>query len=87
MIVGFLLGGRLESSKLREIGRPVLVLSISVAVSTVLFIGAGLSLLGVPVGVALILAGIGTATDPAATQDVASELRADGPFTRTLLAS
>jgi Kef-type K+ transport system membrane component KefB len=45
----------------------------------------GLLLVGVRPEIALLLAGIAIATDPAATTDVAHELKADGRFTRTLL--
>jgi Kef-type K+ transport system membrane component KefB len=48
-------------------------------------VALGLSFLGFAPEVALILAGISTATAPAATADVVEELDAEGPFTRTLL--
>jgi Kef-type K+ transport system membrane component KefB len=86
VMVGFLLGEKLTLSALRENGMLVLWISLSVVVATVVVMLAGLLLLGVPVEVALLLAGLATATDPAATADVIHEARADGSFTRTLLA-
>ncbi len=47
--------------------------------------GTGLAILGAPLEVALLLAGIAPATAPAATLDVVRELRARGKFTDTLL--
>jgi Kef-type K+ transport system membrane component KefB len=46
--------------------------------------GLGLSLLGVAPGLALILAALATATDPAATTDTIAQARATGPFTDRL---
>jgi NhaP-type Na+/H+ or K+/H+ antiporter len=43
--------------------------------------GLGLSLLGLAPGLALILAALATATDPAATTDAIAQARATGPFT------
>ncbi len=52
---------------------------------TIVVVAGGLALLGVPVLLSLLLAGIATATDPAATQDVVRQTGASGPFTDTLL--
>jgi Kef-type K+ transport system membrane component KefB len=84
-MVAFLLGGRLSLSMLKEHGKEILLVSLSVVSITVLFVGAGLVLLGVPFEMALVLAGIATATAPAATQDVVKQTGAKGPFTETLL--
>jgi Kef-type K+ transport system membrane component KefB len=42
----------------------------------------GLWAMGMPMVVALLLAGVATATDPAATEDVIRESKAKGPFSR-----
>ncbi len=84
-MVAFLLGGTLSLPKLRQHGRQILVISASAVCVTALLVGGGLLLLGVPAAIALLLAGIATATAPAATQDVVRQLRARGPFTDTLL--
>jgi len=84
LLVGFLLGGKLTRSTIRENGVVVVVVSLSVVMVTVLVVGGGLLLLGTPLIVALVFAGIATATDPAATLDVISESNASGQFTETL---
>lgn len=84
-MVAFLLGGRLSLSTLKEHGKEILLVSLSVVSITVFFVGAGLILLGVPFEMAIVLAGIATATAPAATQDVVKQTGAKGPFTDTLL--
>jgi Kef-type K+ transport system membrane component KefB len=91
VMVGFLLGGHLTWSMLRERGRMVLWISLSVVFATLSIVCAGLWLIatfaavGVPFAAALVLAGVAPATDPAATMDVVHETNARGPFTRTLL--
>lgn len=86
VMVGFLLGERLTLHRLRKIGRTVLLVSLTVVGVTALIVGIGLSFLGLPLAAVLALASIASATDPAATADVAGELQAEGPFTDTLLA-
>jgi Kef-type K+ transport system membrane component KefB len=84
-MIGFLLGQKLTLKTLRTMGRPVLTMSIGEVVLTSLLVFSVLSLFGVPVIVALLLAGIAPATDPAATVDVVREYSAKGKFTDTLL--
>jgi Kef-type K+ transport system membrane component KefB len=84
-MIGFLLGHRLTLPKLREMGRPVLAMSIGEAILTTLLVFSVLSLFGVPLVVALLLAGIAPATAPLATVDVVNEYQAKGKFTDTLL--
>ncbi len=84
-MVGFLLGGKLTGSSLKEFGRFAFWISISVVVVTMAMITAALTLIGVAPGLALLLGAISTATAPAATVDVVKETKAEGLFTRTLL--
>lgn len=84
-MVAFLLGGKLSLATLRNHGKEILAISIAVVTLTALFVGIGLILIGTPVLIALLLAGIATSTAPAATQDVVRQNRAKGPFTDTLL--
>jgi Kef-type K+ transport system membrane component KefB len=84
VMVGFLLGGSLTGATMRRHGRAVVTLSVTVVLVTGLVMAAGLLALGVPVVVALVLASVATATDPAATIDVIHEERARGPFSTTL---
>lgn len=84
VMIGFLLGGKLTTALLRKQGHRVLWISIAVTVLTAVAVLTGLLLVGFRLEVALMLAGIATATDPAATVDVAREVKAKGQFTRTL---
>ena len=84
-MVAFLLGGRLSMTTLRRQGREILTVSATAVILTALVVGLGLLVIGTPVVIALLLAGIATATAPAATQDIVKQLRARGPFTDTLL--
>lgn len=84
-MVAFLLGGALSLAKLKNVGKQILVISGAVVAVTILAVSSGLMAFGVEAHIALMLAGIATATDPAATQDVVRQTRAKGPFTDTLL--
>ena len=84
-MVAFLLGGRLSLTSMREHGRVILYVSLAVVVATTLIVSVGLVMVGTPVALALVLAGIATATAPAATQDVVRQTGAKGPFTDALL--
>jgi len=84
-MIGFMLGAKLTLARLRELGRLVLGFSLGIVVVTVLAVFSVLSLFGVSIEIALLLAGIATATTPAATMDVVNECGAEGRFTETLL--
>jgi Kef-type K+ transport system membrane component KefB len=85
VMVGFLLGGRLTRREFQERGAQVIRVSLSVVGVTFLIVSCGLVVLGAPIHVALVLAALATATDPAATADVVHAAQSDTPFTRTLL--
>jgi Kef-type K+ transport system membrane component KefB len=84
-MVAFLLGGTLSFTKLRSHGFEILTISLAAVIVTAFLVGIGLVVIGTAVPVALLLAGIATATAPAAIQDVVRQTRAKGPFTDTLL--
>jgi Kef-type K+ transport system membrane component KefB len=84
-MVGFMLGGELTLETLRNYGKQVFGISLGIVVGVVAVMFAGLSLLGVPMPLAIMLAGIAPATDPAAVANVVHKLRARGRFTETLL--
>lgn len=84
-MIAFLLGGELSRSALKAHGRAILAVSLAVTVVSLLVVAGGLIALGAPLALALLLGGIGLATDPAATRDVVREARADGPVSKTLL--
>lgn len=73
VMVAFLLGSDLALPKLREHGRQIITISGIVVIVTALAILGGLLLAGIAIIPALLLAAIGTATDPAATRDVVQE--------------
>jgi len=85
IMIGFLLGEKFTLPLLREHGKLVLWISVAEVVVTALVVLIGLLLVGLPMDMALLLAGIATATDPAAITDVVHETKADGLFTRTML--
>ena len=84
-MVAFLLGGTLSVANLRGQGVEILTVSVSTVAVTALLVAAGLMLIGVEFAAALLLAGVATATDPAATRDVVRQTGARGRFTDTLL--
>lgn len=85
LMVGFLLGGQLAGSNLKRLGRLVVSISLVESTLTVLVVLAGLLVVGVNPEMALLLAGIATATAPAAILDVVHEIKARGVLTRTIL--
>lgn len=84
-VVGFLLGHQLSPAVFRARGRKVVILAVSKVVGSALIVFLALALGGFPAAVALTLAGISTATAPAATFDVVHESGASGDFVDTLL--
>ena len=83
-MVGFLLGHALTRSSLQKRGKCVLWISIGAVLGTVITVFMGLILIGIQPEVALILAGIALATDPAATVDVIHQTRSEGEFSKIL---
>ncbi|MCP4381125.1 MAG: cation:proton antiporter [Hyphomicrobiales bacterium] len=85
VMVAFLLGGKLTRQVLAADGVHILGVSTGVVLATALLVGGGLWVAGFDPVLSLALAGIATATDPAATQDVVDRSGARGPFSRLLL--
>lgn len=83
-MVAFLLGGSLTRDKLFRNGRVILTISMGVVVATLLIVTIGLTAMGVPLALSLILAAIATATAPAATQDVILQSGYQGDFVDTI---
>lgn len=85
--VGFSLGNSFTLDWLRENGKAVMIISVTVVAITATVVFAGLVWYQTaPLVVAILLAGVATATAPAATRDVVQEANATGPFARKLLA-
>lgn len=85
MFVGFLLGARFRLSELRVHSVQIIAVAIAKVVISAVIVGGGLWLFGYDMVTVLLLAGISTATAPAAIQSVVQELDAKGPFTTTIL--
>jgi Kef-type K+ transport system membrane component KefB len=84
-MIGFLLGHNMTRERFIELGRPVIAMSLGEVITTALLVFGVLALFGVPIEIAMLLAGIAPATAPAATVDVVHEYKAKGKFTDTLL--
>ncbi len=85
VMVGFLLGGALTRSQLREHGRLILMVSLAKAGGAFVVVLAGMLAIGVGIEASLLFAAIASSTAPAATADVVRERRAEGAFSRSLL--
>ncbi len=85
-LVGFMLGHKLSLAELKAHGKLVVAITIGETTGALLLVALALLLMGVHPAVALLLAGIATATAPAATFDVVRESGATGEFPDTLLA-
>jgi Kef-type K+ transport system membrane component KefB len=84
-LLGFLLGQQLSLPALRQRGGIVIRISLCKVLGAWLTVGAVLLLAGAPPLLAVLLAGIAPATEPAATYDVVHESGARNEFTETLL--
>ena len=88
VMIGFLLGGELSGSTLREFGGRIFVLAGIEASTTAGVVAAGLALTGQPASLVLPLAGIAAATAPAATlaviRETSGDRRRESEFVRVL---
>jgi Kef-type K+ transport system membrane component KefB len=85
-LIGFLLGQQLSITALRERGFQVITISLCKVLGAWLAVGTALWIAGAPLIVAMLLAGIAPATDPAATYDQVHESQLETGFNDTLLA-
>jgi Kef-type K+ transport system membrane component KefB len=86
VMVGFLIGGEFTTERLRELGVRTAVIAVIQALGTAAVVGVGLLAVGVGAELALPLAGVATATAPAAVAGVVQESGKRGRFSRLLLA-
>ncbi len=86
LMIGFLLGGRLNRETFQTMGRALLSVSLNAAVGAALLVIVGLLLVGVDLPLAILLGSIASATEPAATLDAVKESENTGPFADLLLA-
>jgi len=83
-MVAFLLGSGFTRKALVAHGPQILIVSLAIVLVTLACVAAGLTLFGVPLGLALVLGALATATDPAATGDTIRQAGARGRFPDTL---
>ncbi len=83
-MVAFLLGGGLHRDTLRQHGRAIMAISVAIVLGTLAIVSVGLTAMGLPFGLALLMAAIATATAPAATSDVITQSGVNSGFTQTL---
>lgn len=86
IMVGFLLGGQLSKSLIVNAAKPILWISLVAALGAVFIVGTGLSLFGVPIAAAVLLACISAATAPEVTVDLVIESDIHNSFSKKLLA-
>jgi Kef-type K+ transport system membrane component KefB len=84
-LIGFLLGHQLSIPALRKRGSFVIKISLCKVFGAALFVATALIVAGLDPVMALLLAGIAPATDPAATYDLVHEGDYRGEFVDTLL--
>ena len=84
-IVAFCMGENFLWREFRRVGKEVVVISIGAVLAVLVFVSAGIWLIGQPVSVAIILGAVATATAPMATVMIVREYRARGSFTNMLL--
>ena len=85
MMVGFLIGGKLNKPVLSSSAKAVIWISIVEAVITALIVGSVLLLSGISMQLAILLGTIAAASAPAAVVDVINESQIDNAFTNLLL--
>lgn len=82
--IAFSIGGEFKISKIKKIGKSVMVITFFQALITTVLVDIGL-LIFFPPAVALCLGAIATATAPAATLMVIRQYKAEGPVTNILM--
>lgn len=85
VMVGFLIGGEFTAERLRRQGTAVAFITAGQGLGTAVVVAGGLLLAGFDPTVALLLGGVATATDPAATRSVIEDEGARGDAPRTVL--
>ena len=85
LMVGFLLGGKLNKKTLKGAASEVLWISLMAVLGTVLIVFAALVIFGVEPAIALVLGCIASATAPAAILDVVRQTGANSRFSLLLL--
>lgn len=85
-IVALVIGAGLSFSLIKRLGLRLIIITLLQAIGAFFLVLIFLLLFNMPLGAALPLAAIATATAPAATVAIIREYRARGPLTETILA-
>lgn len=85
MMVGFLIGGKLTMSSLKNGMNKILWISVCAATFTTVFVSLGLLWFGLPIELAVLLGCIASATAPAAILDVIVESNDKSHFSNLLV--
>lgn len=83
-LIAITIGSEFRIAKLRQTGRNILIITVFQLLATFVAVSAALYAFGSPLPMALLLGAIASATAPAATVAIATELRARGPLVSTL---
>ncbi|MBN2566220.1 MAG: cation:proton antiporter [Candidatus Eisenbacteria bacterium] len=83
-LIAITIGSEFRIAKLRQTGRNILIITTVQLLTTFAAVTLALMLFGAPPPMALLLGAIASATAPAATVAIATELRARGPLVSTL---
>lgn len=84
VMVAFLMGSELTLERLYSTGRAVMILSLFVLAASAAIVAAGISAMGYSLTIAISLAAISVATDPAAVTEVVHEA-GDNSFTAQVI--
>ncbi len=85
LMVGFLIGGKLNVDFLKKTGKKSFIISLTAAIFTTFVVIFGLVLLGVDIKLAILLGCIASATAPAVIIDIILESNYKGKFADLLL--
>lgn len=85
LMIGFLIGGKINIDFLKQSGKETIIVSIVSAIGTTFIVTFGLYLVGVDIHIAIILGTIASATAPAATVDVILESKSKSKFSKLLV--
>ena len=83
-LIAITIGAEFRIAKLRATGRNILIITTVQLIATFAAVTVALKVFGAPLPMALLLGAIASATAPAATVAIATELRARGPLVSTL---
>jgi Kef-type K+ transport system membrane component KefB len=83
-LIAITIGSEFRIARLRQSGRNILIITVAQLLATFSVVAVALWAFDAPLPMALLLGAIASATAPAATVAIASELRARGPMVSTL---